>query len=78
MSFSAPKSKTLKNLIEKEGPNGTGRIIGLSIEDDGVFIYTNSADWDDGNGSGTFRADTECGAVNRFKSNVTRNTEGRF
>src|SRR5690606_40780367 len=71
-AFDTPRTKTLRDLIEREGPNGTGRIVGLSIEGDGVFIYTNSAQWCDDSGSGTFRGDSETAAVRRFRSEVRR------
>jgi hypothetical protein len=68
------KTVALRDLIAKDA-----RIIDVSIEDeDGVFIYTASAQWDDGNGSGTFRGDTETAAVARFKALVQRNEEGRM
>lgn len=74
--FSKPKTKALAALIAKDK-----RIVGLSIERDtdgfDVFIYTNSAEWDDGNGSGTFRGDNETQAFKWYKENVTKNTEGR-
>jgi hypothetical protein len=76
--FDTPKTKAMKTFLEREGPNGTGRVIGLSIEgEDGVFIYTESAKWDDGNGAGTFRGDNETQAISWFKQNVQRNDQGR-
>lgn len=78
-AFDTPRTKAMRAFIEKEGPNGTGRVVGLSLEDeDGVFIYTNSREWDDGNGAGTFRGDTETKAIAWFNQNVQRNTEGRY
>lgn len=71
--MSAIKTKALRNLVEKDE-----RIVAFTSEQDGVFIYTNTAEWDDGNGAGTFRGDTETGAVKRYKDNVTKNTEGRM
>ncbi len=68
---SAPKR--LRALIEADS-----RIVAFTIEPDGCFIYTNTAEWDDGNGSGTFREDTVTAAIKAYKSNVTRNTAGRF
>lgn len=72
MTFDRPKTKALRDLIAKEGPLGTERIMGLSIEPDGVFIYTNSAEWCDDAGSGTFRGETETAAVRRFLARVQR------
>lgn len=65
--------KTFANLIEKDH-----RIIGFSDETDtdGFFIYTNSSEWCDDSGSGTFRGDTVMEAIKRFKERVqpSRNT----
>ncbi|QJA42996.1 hypothetical protein [Phaeobacter phage MD18] len=62
-----PRTKAMLKFIEKEGPGGTGRITGLSIEADGVFIYTDSTQWCDDAGSGTFRGDSETAAIKVFK-----------
>lgn len=64
--------KTLRRLIEKDT-----RIVAFTIEPDGCFIYTNTAEWDDGNGCGTFREDTVTAAIKSYKRDVTRNDEGR-
>lgn len=64
--------KTLRALIEKDD-----RIVAFTIEPDGVFIYTDSSEWDDGEGCGTFRGDTVTAAIKRYKANVTRNNSGR-
>lgn len=48
------------------------RVVGLSIEEDGVFIYTNSWEWCDDAGSGTFRGDTETQAIKNFYARVQR------
>lgn len=61
----------LRRLIDSDP-----RIIGFSIEEDGVFIYTDSSKWDDGNGSGTFRGDTVAEAISRYKTNVQENPGG--
>jgi hypothetical protein len=45
MLFDKPKTKGMKKLIAKEGPDGTGRLIGLSIEHDGVWLYTESKEY---------------------------------
>jgi hypothetical protein len=71
--FDQPRTATLRALIAKEGPTGTGRIVGLSIEGaDGVFIYTESAKWCDDSGSGTFRGDSETAACRRFLERVRK------
>lgn len=67
-----PRTKAMKNFLQKEAH----RIVGLSIEDDGVFIYTNSIDWCDDSGSGTFRDDSETAAIRYFYQMVRENTEG--
>jgi len=72
MLFDKPKTKAMIDLIEKEGPKGTGRLIGLSIEHDGVWLYTESSEWCDDHGAGSFRGDTETEAVKNFKSRVTK------
>jgi hypothetical protein len=77
-SFDNPKTAAMRKFLEKEGPTGSGRVVGLSIEGDGVFIYTVSAKWDDGGGSGTFRGDTETAAIALFKELVQLNDEGRI
>ena len=75
-SYSDPieriRSHALQNLVMKDD-----RICAFTIEADGVFIYTHSAEWDDGNGSGTFHGGSETEAVKWYKENVTKNTEGR-
>lgn len=60
------KTKALWNFIAANSV----RLKGVSIEHDGVFIYTDSSLWCDDAGSGTFRGDTETQAVQRFYANV--------
>lgn len=60
---SAPAN--LRRLVEKDL-----RIVAFSIEPDGCFIYTNSDQWCDGHGSGTFRGDTVTQAIRKFKKTV--------
>lgn len=64
----AARTKTLRRLLETDM-----RIVGFTIEPDGVFIYTNSAEWCEAMnpGCGTWRADTETAAVRDFLSSVT-------
>lgn len=57
--------KTLRTLIEKDE-----RIVGFTIEPDGCFIYTNSAEWCDDSGSGTFSGHNVTAAIRRYKENV--------
>lgn len=71
--MSAIRTKALRRLVESDH-----RIEAFTIEDDGVFIYTNTAEWDDGNGAGTFRGDSETAAVRYFLRTVTRNDSGRI
>jgi hypothetical protein len=61
----AARTKTLRKLLETDA-----RIVGFTIEDDGVFIYTNSDEWCSSGGGGTWRADTETGAVRDFLGDV--------
>ena len=61
-----PKTQTMRRFLDKEAD----RVVGLSIEIDGVFIYTNSHEWCDDNGSGTFRGDSETAAIRRFYERV--------
>lgn len=61
--------KALANLVKSDM-----RITGFSIEDDGVFIYTDSEKWADDAGSGTFREDTATAAIHKYKDRVLRAT----
>lgn len=61
------KTKTLRQLVENDP-----RVIGFTIEDDGVFIYTDSDQWCDDAGAGTFRGDSETAAVRDFRERVQR------
>ena len=58
---------TLRRLIEKDE-----RIVAFTIEPDGVFIYTNSNEWCNDDGAGTFRADTVREAIADYKMNVRK------
>lgn len=62
MSFDSPKTKAMRAFLQREA----ARVVGLSIEGDGVFIYTESARWCDDSGAGTFRGDSETAAIRRF------------
>ena len=66
----APATKAMRAFIAKEGPVGAGRVVSLTIEPDGVFIYTKSAEWCDDAGAGTFREDSEIAAIRSFYENV--------
>lgn len=61
--LTAARTKTLRKLLYNDK-----RIIGFTIEPDGVFIYTDSSMWCDDAGSGTFRGDTEAQAARNFKA----------
>lgn len=61
--YDTPSTKSMERFLAKEAPH---RVTGLSIEPDGVFIYTDSAQWCDDAGSGTFRADSETAAIKQF------------
>lgn len=62
-----PRTKALQDLMRRDA-----RVIDVVVDPDGVFIYTDSAEWADDAGSGTFRGDTEAAAIRRFKSRVRR------
>ncbi len=65
-SFDTPKTAAMRNFLKKE----KGRVTGLSIEPDGVFIYTDSEQWQDDAGAGTWREDSETAAIKDFYSTV--------
>jgi hypothetical protein len=57
----------MKAFLEKE----KHRVVDLSLEgDDGVFIYTRSAEWCDDSGSGTFRGNSETDAIRVFYDRI--------
>lgn len=64
--FDRYKTKAMAAFLKKEAH----RVVGLSIEDDGVFIYTRSHEWCDDHGAGTFRGDSETAAIKRFYERV--------
>lgn len=66
MAFDRHKTAMMTAFLEKEKQ----RIVGLSIEVDGVFIYTRSHEWCDDAGSGTFRGDSETAAIRVFYDRV--------
>ena len=70
MSFDKPRTIAMATFLDRE--RRSGRVVGLSIEADGVFIYTRSSEWCDDAGSGTFRADSETAAIKRFYQRVRR------
>ena len=66
--FDTPKTKALAKLIKTDP-----RIMGMSIElPDGVFIYTDSAEWCDDAGAGTFRGDSETDAIRKYRARIQR------
>lgn len=71
--FDTPRTKAMRLFLMKEQIFNK-RVVGLSIEDDGVFIYTNSNEWCDDAGSGTFRGDTETQAIKNFYARIRRGT----
>jgi hypothetical protein len=66
-NFSTPKTKAMQKLLETDD-----RITGLSIEPDGVFIYTDSSKWSDDAGAGTFTGKSETAAIKDFKDSVRK------
>jgi len=73
MTFARPRTAAMRQFLQKEAH----RVVGLSIEADGVFIYTRSAEWCDDSGSGTFRADSETAAIKKFYARVRRAEPGQ-
>jgi hypothetical protein len=69
--FDRPRTKAMRKFLEREKE----RVVGLSVEADGVFIYTNSNEWCDDYGAGTFRADSETAAIKDFYSNIQKATK---
>ena len=67
MKYDTPKTKAMQKFLLREAP---GRVTGLSIEPDGVFIYTDSSKWCDDAGAGTFREDSETAAIKKFYERV--------
>ena len=59
--------KMLRSMIERDE-----RIVAYTIEPDGCFIYTVSAEWCDDDGSGTFRGDTVTEAIRKYKKLVRK------
>lgn len=68
MHFDTPKTKAMREFLKREA----SRVVGLSIEPDGVFIYTNSREWCDDAGAGTWRADSETAAIRAFYETVRK------
>lgn len=66
LMWDKPKTAAMRKFLEKE----KYRIVGMTIEADGVFIYTNSHEWCDDSGAGTFRGDSETAAIKRFYERV--------
>ena len=67
--FDTPQTAALYKFLDTE-VNNRQRVTGLSIECDGVFIYTDSSKWCDDAGAGTFRGDSETAAIKAFKDRV--------
>jgi glucose/arabinose dehydrogenase len=65
-TFDTPRTLSMRRFLDRE----KARIVGLSIEPDGVFIYTDSSRWCDDAGSGTFRGDSETAAIRRFYERI--------
>lgn len=72
--FDTPTTKAMIAFLKRE----RGRVTGLSVEDDGVFIYTDSNEWCDDAGAGTFRGDSETQAIRRFYDRVQRSTVNQY
>jgi hypothetical protein len=71
----APKTKTFRDFLVRE----QDRVTGYSIEaaehvrdKASVWIYTDSAQWSDDAGSGSFRGTSETNAIKAFYARVQR------
>ena len=71
------KTKAMRNFLEKEKDRVTGYSIEVESEKDEngrrierVFIYTNSEEWCDDSGAGTFSGDSETKAIKFFYATV--------
>lgn len=64
----APKTQAMRRFLVRE----RARVVDLSIEPDGVFIYTDSSRWCDDAGAGTFRGDSETQAIARFYDRIQK------
>ena len=73
-NFDLPKTDAMYRFLDTE-VNNRSRVVGLSIEPDGVFIYTDSSKWCDDAGAGTFRADSETAAIRDFRERVMRRSD---
>lgn len=68
MKYGTPKTQAFAKFLKREA----WRVVGYSIEEDGVFIYTNSSEWCDDSGAGTFREDSETAAIRKFYQRVQK------
>ena len=66
--LSRAKTKAMQRFLEKEAD----RVVDFYHEGDSVFIHTNSDEWADENGSGTFVAESETAAIKKFYDRVRR------
>jgi len=67
-TFDTPRTATMAAFLKRE----SHRVVGLSIEPDGIFIYTNSDEWCDDAGAGTWREDSETAVIKDFYATVQR------
>lgn len=68
--FDAPQTQAMDSFIARHGPDGAGAVVGMTTGPDGVCLYTAPALWCDQSGAGTFRGDTETGAIRAFRESA--------
>ena len=62
------KTKALQAFLKAN----SHRITNVTIDSDGVWLFTDSSHWHDGNSSGTFRGDSEAAAIRKFNDRITK------
>ena len=62
------KTKSLQAFLKAN----SHRVTHVIIDSDGVWLFTNSSQWHDGNNSGTFRGDSEAAAIRKFNDRITK------
>ena len=65
------KTKALQAFIKAN----SHRVTRVTIDSDGVWLFTDNSKWCDDHGSGTFRGDSEAAAMRRFNDRITKAQE---
>lgn len=71
--YSQPRTKQMYLFMVRE----KDRVVGVSYEDDQVFIYTDSAKWCDDSGAGTFIGSSGSDAIRAFY-NLVEEGDGTY